>query len=82
MVYTIWYIPIAAWYVSFKSGIYHEATCQMVGPAPGRGDDSDGWGMSRESRYKDLELESESTSRHVSRCWFCQCGIPNSESFT
>ena len=30
MVYTIWYIPIASWYIPFKSGIYHEATFQMA----------------------------------------------------
>jgi hypothetical protein len=30
MVYTIWYIPIAAWYIPSKSGIYHEATFQMT----------------------------------------------------
>jgi hypothetical protein len=29
MVYTIWYIPIASWYIPSKSGIYHEATFQM-----------------------------------------------------
>jgi hypothetical protein len=29
MVYTIWYIPIAAWYIPSKSGIFHEATFQM-----------------------------------------------------
>ncbi len=29
MVYTIWYIPIAAWYIPSKSGVYHEATFQM-----------------------------------------------------
>jgi hypothetical protein len=29
MVYTIWYIPIAAWYIPSKSGIYHGATFQM-----------------------------------------------------
>jgi hypothetical protein len=30
MVYTTWYIPIASWYIPSKSGIYHEATFQMV----------------------------------------------------
>ena len=30
MVYTIWYIPIAPWYIPSKSGIYHEATFQML----------------------------------------------------
>ena len=38
MVYTIWYIPIASWYIPSKSGIYHEATFQMgydLRPGPG-----------------------------------------------
>ena len=35
MVYTIWYIPIAAWYIPSKSGIYHGATFQM--PKAGSG---------------------------------------------
>jgi hypothetical protein len=30
MVYTIWYIPIAVWYIPSKSGIYHGATFQMT----------------------------------------------------
>jgi hypothetical protein len=30
MVYTICYIPIASWYISSKSGIYHEATFKMA----------------------------------------------------
>ena len=34
MVYTIWYIPIASWYIPSKSGIYHEATFQMESESP------------------------------------------------
>ena len=30
MVYTLWYIPITAWYIPSKSGIYHEATFQLA----------------------------------------------------
>jgi len=30
MVYTIWYIPVAIWYIPSKTGIYHEARFQMM----------------------------------------------------
>ena len=36
VVYTIWYKPIAAWYIPSKSGIYHEATFQMDTVTGGR----------------------------------------------
>jgi hypothetical protein len=41
MVYTIWYTPIAAWYIPSKSGIYQEATFQMLsGYVQGRAPES------------------------------------------
>jgi hypothetical protein len=48
MVYTIWYIPIAAWYIPSKSGIYHEATFQMGAPGSHSTTDSDMPGIDSE----------------------------------